>query len=117
MKTGFWRFDTFNSLPATYTPNGTNLSGLVLPAPAEGTVPLYMFYRAAPFLYLGPWPYRDEVYYSTESDPPYGMTLATDYPGGILGYVYTSGGPDRKPVYEFADATATHHMWANAPVT
>lgn len=80
-------------------------------------MPLYMFYRAAPFLYLGPWPYQDEVYYSTDDEPPYGMTLAADYPGGIVGYVYTSGGPDRKPIYEFSDATTTHHMWANAPVT
>lgn len=45
------------------------------------------------------------------------MTLSTDYPNGIVGYVYSSGGPDRKPVYELSDATATHHMWSNGVVT
>ncbi len=76
-----------------------------------------MFYRSPSLIYFGPLPYVDEVYYSTVPEPPMGMRLADDYRGGIVGYVYTSAAPDRVPVYEFYDSTATHHLWSNAPVT
>ena len=84
LKTGFWRFDTFLRLPTTYTQSSTYLAGLVLPAPAVGSVPLYMFYRAPSLLYFGPLPYEDEIYYSTVPEAPPGMTLANDYPNGIV---------------------------------
>lgn len=116
LKAGFWRFDTFLRLPSTYTPSSTYLGGLVLPAPAVGSVPLYMFYRSPSLLYFGPLPYEDEVYYSTVPDAPAGMRIADDYPDGIVGYVYTSGAPDRVPVYEFYNATSTNHLWSNAAV-
>jgi len=117
LKKGFWRFDTFNILPQSYTSSSNYLAGLVVPSPVEGSLPLYMFYRAAPVGFTGPLPYKDEIYYSTSSEPKYGMSLTTEYPDGIVGYVYTSGGPHRVPIYELSAATATYHMWSNDGVT
>ena len=76
-----------------------------------------MFYRSPTVGYAGIFPYKDEVYYSTNQDPPYGMTLADDYADGIVGYVYPSAAPDRVPVYELSYSNPSYHIWSNGDIS
>ena len=98
-------------IPSGYTLE--RIQGYVLNSPVSGRTPLYKFYKPGTYDYesFGYTPGTERYFYSTSPVTPSGYTLQ-----GIEGYVATTSGPDRNPLYHFHSDIVDDDFYSTNPV-